>query len=109
MLNVFTEVAKENGADFSHKEELSYKAFMIDEKEPVCNVLKKAGDSLGLEIKFEPTGGGLDANVFNERGIPCVALGLGNDKPHMKEEYVSIKEMKKCVEFLKIVLEKSVE
>jgi di/tripeptidase len=35
---------------------------------------------------------GLDANNFNEKGLPTVTLGTGSHKFHQVEEYVDIKE-----------------
>lgn len=44
MIDVFSRIAKENGADFEYTQKLSYKAFQINENDPICTVLKKAGE-----------------------------------------------------------------
>jgi tripeptide aminopeptidase len=64
----------------------------------------QAGEILGIDVRLKATGGGLDANILNARGIPCLALGLGNEHPHTKDELVSIHEMEKAVEFMRSIL-----
>ena len=43
---------------------------------------------------------GLDANNFNEKGLPTVTLGTGSHKFHQLEEYVVIKEYLTACEVL---------
>jgi tripeptide aminopeptidase len=42
---------------------------------------------------LEDGGGGSDANVFNERGIPSLIMGAGAHKPHSPEETINLKEL----------------
>jgi len=104
ILAKFEEVTAKYQAKLSVNKELAYEAFTIDPAHPVISNAFKAGQRLGIEVKVQATGGGLDANILNSRGIPCVALGLGADKPHTNEEYVNIAEMQKSVEFITCIL-----
>jgi len=109
ILAKFEEVTAKHNAKLSVNKELAYEAFTIDTNHPVISNAFKAGQKLGIEVKVQATGGGLDANILNSRGIPCVALGLGADKPHSNEEYVIIAEMQKCVDFLIGILAEAVK
>ncbi|NLI91197.1 MAG: M20/M25/M40 family metallo-hydrolase [Peptococcaceae bacterium] len=100
IIEEFTKTAANHHAKFTYHRELAYEAFTIDQEHPVITGAFEAGKTLGIEVKLKTTGGGLDANILNSRGVPCVALGLGNDNPHTNDEYVSINEMQKAVEFL---------
>ncbi|KUO64531.1 MAG: peptidase T [Gracilibacter sp. BRH_c7a] len=96
----FEEVSKEQRSKFSYTKELAYESFAIDSSHIVVRSALEAGKKLGIDVTLKGTGGGLDANVFNSRGISCVALGLGNEKPHSKDECISIDELEKSVHFL---------
>lgn len=71
--------------------------FDISDDEPVMKLLDSAGKKLGYEIIRETSGGGSDANVFNEKGKCVVNLSIGYEKIHTTEEYIPIKEMEKAV------------
>lgn len=107
VINRFEETAAKHKAKLNITKELAYEAFSITPKHPVITNAIKAGKSIGIEVKLKATGGGLDANILNARGIPCIALGLGNDNPHTNEEYVIIEEMKKAVKFLLAILKEA--
>lgn len=100
IINKFEEIAKGYKAQFSYTRELAYETFVVDPSHPVVRNALEAGKELGIELTIKGTGGGLDANILNSRGIPCVALGLGNEKPHSNEECISIVELEKSVLFL---------
>ncbi|MGC9109594.1 MAG: M20/M25/M40 family metallo-hydrolase [Caldimicrobium sp.] len=70
-----------------------FKAFHIEEKDPLLEIVKKAGERIGLTIRVKKKEGGSDANVFNERGIKCVILGTGMQKVHTTEEFIRIKDL----------------
>ena len=70
-----------------------FKAFYIEEKDPLLELVKKAGERIGLTIRVKKKEGGSDANVFNERGIKCVILGTGMQKVHTTEEFIRIKDL----------------
>jgi tripeptide aminopeptidase len=48
---------------------------------------REAGRRLGLEVWTHRSGGGLDANVFNARGMQAVAIGCGQRAIHTPEEH----------------------
>ena len=75
------------------KFEKIYQAFYIPPEDPLCQLIKTAGERLGLKISFKKKEGASDANVFNEKGLKCVILGIGMQKVHTTEEYIALKDM----------------
>ena len=67
-----------------------YSCYSLGEDEPVVRRALKAGQKLGLEMQTVKTGGGSDANIFNEKGIKTAVLGTGMQKVHTKEEFIKI-------------------
>jgi tripeptide aminopeptidase len=52
----------------------------------------------GFQPSFGLTGGGADANVFNERGIPCVNLANGMASIHTPDEHVAVRDLERMVD-----------
>ncbi len=50
-------------------------------------LLREAGRRAGVEVRTHRTGGGLDANAFNTRGVQAVAIGCGQRAIHTPEEH----------------------
>lgn len=73
-----------------------FKAFHIEETDPLLNLVKKAAEKTGLTLTFKKKEGGSDANIFNERGIKCVILGTGMQKVHTTEEFILVKDLVKA-------------
>lgn len=107
MVSKFKEAVSRFGAKAFCDKELAYEAFNIKEDDPVCIYAAKAAEQIGVKFNLEPTGGGLDANILNAKGIPCLALGLGNRNPHMNEELVSIEHMEKSVDYVLEILKQT--
>ena len=77
-----------------------YHTFKLDETARPCELAKKAAEAVGVAPFFKEGGGGMDANHFNEHGIPTVGLGTGNFKCHTNEEYQVIDDLVKCAKQL---------
>lgn len=69
-----------------------YNAFKLKKTEPCVKVASQAVKLTGKEPNPLVMDAGLDANNFNEKGLPTVTLGTGSHKFHQVEEYVDIKE-----------------
>ena len=70
-----------------------FQAFFIPEEDELCQLVKKAGDLLGINISFAKKEGGSDANVFNEKGLKCLLLGTGMKNVHTTNEYIHLKDL----------------
>ncbi len=69
-----------------------YHAFRLKKSEPCVGIAIKAVEAIGLKPNPCVMDAGLDANNFNEKGLPTVTLGTGTHHFHTVDEYVDIKE-----------------
>jgi len=69
-----------------------YNAFRLKKSEACVKIASKAVEAVGKKPNPLVMDAGLDANNFNEKGLPTVTLGTGSHKFHQVEEYVDIKE-----------------
>jgi len=78
-----------------------YRAFRIAETDLPARLVAAALAKMGLTPQWESTGGGSDANIFNEHGIRCVLLCCGEESPHSPEnERLDIPSALQSVELL---------
>lgn len=89
------EAAAQYGAQVDIKVENLYREFYIDKNERVVKIAVEAAHSINLAPRLESTGGGSDANMFNEKGISTVVLGIAMQSVHTTEEFISIEDLVK--------------
>ena len=77
-----------------------YNAFRLKKTEPCVKIAGQAVQAVGLTPNPLVMDAGLDANNFNEKGLPTVTLGTGSHKFHQLEEYVNIREYLSACEIL---------
>lgn len=70
-----------------------YDTFYVAEDAPAAKIAVQAMQNLGIEAKFTPGGGGMDANNFNSHGIQALGVAAGYAKNHTVHEEVSIPEL----------------
>ena len=78
----------------------SYFRTCIPEDHPVVVLAKEASAVLGRTMRPKKSGGGSDANIFFEKGIPLGILGTGMREIHTLQECVRLDEMVRAVELL---------
>ena len=59
-----------------------------------CAALERAG----IQPRLGLTGGGADANVFNERGRACVNLANGMMEIHTPDEHIAVADLERMVD-----------
>jgi tripeptide aminopeptidase len=59
-----------------------------------CTALER----VGIQPRLGLTGGGADANVFNERGKSCVNLANGMMEIHTPDEHIAVADIERMVE-----------
>ncbi|HBB15570.1 MAG TPA: peptidase T [Syntrophus sp. (in: bacteria)] len=104
VLTAFDEAAAAAGARLTVLQEAPFEAFMIQDTHPAVTNAFRAARSIGIMPRLKPTGGGMDANVFNSRGLPCVGLGLGIADTHSPQEHIAVAQLREGVIFLKALL-----
>jgi len=93
LFNTAETVAKQNGAQLEIASREEYKAFRIDENDPFLRFLDEIYKECGLEPIHMTTGGGSDANIFNQNGIMAINISTGMQKVHSTEEHIHIKDL----------------
>lgn len=86
-------IAGQNGARIEISGQEEYIAFRIDGNEPFLRFLDGVYKNCGIEPVHTQTGGGSDANIFNQRGIKAINLSTGMQKVHSTEEFIEIKDL----------------
>lgn len=81
-----TELAKERGAGIKIQKNRLFQAFCIPETDPCILYAREALASLGIPCLIEAGGGGMDGNIYNERGLTAIGVATGYTKNHTKEE-----------------------
>lgn len=80
--------------------ERSYSATRIPEDHPLVGLARQAAHRLGRGMRTKASGGGSDANVFFEKGIPLGILGTGMREVHTVREHVRLDDMVRAAELL---------
>jgi len=107
VLDAFHQAAMASGARVSVKREVPFEMFTIAETHPAVAGVFKAARSLGIEPRLRASGGGMDANVFNSKGLPCVGLGIGLEEPHSPTERIHVSQLEAGVRLVKAILAES--
>lgn len=89
------EAAAKYGARVDIKVENLYREFNIEEDSRAIKIAREAAARAGFPTRVESTGGGSDANMFNEKGISTVVLGIGMQNVHTTGEYIAIDSLVK--------------
>ncbi|NLC47133.1 MAG: M20/M25/M40 family metallo-hydrolase [Firmicutes bacterium] len=93
MEDSFQKAAAKFGGSVEGKKERSFTGFQLSHKDSVVQLAQNAVHKVGLRSQLVSSGGGSDANVFNQLGIPSVNLGVGMEKPHTKEEFLAARDL----------------
>jgi tripeptide aminopeptidase len=70
-----------------------YHAMDVSDDSRVVRLVKEAAARMGLQVETMASGGGCDANIFNQRGIECANLGTGMRAIHTVKEWLDVKDM----------------
>lgn len=98
MLDAFAFAATEAECDVETTLRKSYDGYRLKRDEPAVALAAGAFARCGFEPRYGLSGGGADANVFNERGRRCVNLSHGVFGFHTPDEHVSVADLEAMVE-----------
>lgn len=99
MVRTFHDGAKEIGADIDIEVTHEYTTYRWMPDDAPIKLATAACNAIGITPKLVEAGGGSDANVFNEKGIPSVVVGVGYEGAHSKDERIAIADLTKAAEF----------
>jgi tripeptide aminopeptidase len=98
MLDAFSFAATETDCDVETTMRKSYEGYRLKRDEPAVALAAAAFARCGIEPRYGLSGGGADANVFNERGRRCVNLSHGVFGFHTPDERVSVADLEGMVD-----------
>ncbi|QSO45792.1 M20/M25/M40 family metallo-hydrolase [Alicyclobacillus mengziensis] len=93
MEQIFQETASEFGGSVQFREEKMYSGFSFGEDSHLRRVVEKAMESVGLQPFAVKSGGGSDANIFTQNGIPTLNVGIGYEDIHSTSEHVALSDI----------------
>jgi tripeptide aminopeptidase len=82
LLEVAATAAADAGCSLETAVREEYAAYRFRRADLVVRLARQALDAAGIPVREEETGGGADAHVFNQQGIPCVVLTSGMERIH---------------------------
>ncbi|MCI0781054.1 MAG: M20/M25/M40 family metallo-hydrolase [Chloroflexi bacterium] len=71
----------------------TYQAYRVADSHPAVAMIGRALARIGMEIRLEATGGGSDANVFQEHGIVALPVGIGVESFHTVRESAVVSQV----------------
>ena len=83
----------------------TYHGYTFTVDEPAVRLAAEGLRRAGYEPTTAFSGGGADANVFNERGLPCVNLANGMTDIHTADERIAVADLDAMVEVTLAIVE----
>jgi len=97
MLDAFSFAATETECDVETTMRKSYDGYRLKRDEPAVALAAEAFARCGFEPRYGLSGGGADANVFNQHGRRCVNLSHGVFGFHTPHEHFSVADLEAMV------------
>jgi tripeptide aminopeptidase len=86
-----------------------YKGYRFRPGDEVVRLARAALERTGREPRFVLSGGGADANVFNERGLACVNLSNGMADIHTPDEHIAVEDLSIMVDVTLALVEAALD
>ncbi|MFW6022694.1 MAG: M20/M25/M40 family metallo-hydrolase [Halanaerobiaceae bacterium] len=90
MQNLIKRAVKKYGGSVSFDIDELYPGFAINPESDIIKYVEEIVEDMDLEFKLTVSGGGSDANIFNNNGFDTLNLGVGMEKVHSTQERVKI-------------------
>lgn len=104
MISCFKDATTKFNAQLEVKKELMYKSFNINENSEVVVLAKNACEKIGVTPVIVGTGGGSDANIFNEKGIESIIIATGMENPHTTDEQIKLENLNNTADLVLAML-----
>ena len=98
MLETMTFAASLSDCDVETHVEEHFTGYRFKQSDTPVRIAVDALGRVGREPNFMLTGGGADANVFNERGLECLNLGNGMAAIHSSDEHIAVADLDAMVD-----------
>lgn len=98
MLEAFAFAASVSDCTVETEVREQYRGYRFRPGDTPVRLASEALRRCGYEPRTALSGGGADANVFNERGLPCVNLANGMVDIHTPEERIAVADIESMVD-----------
>ena len=98
MLETITFAAQLGECDVETSVDPSARGYRFRREDEPVRLAAAALERTGAEPRYGLSGGGADANVFNERGLQCLNLANGMTDIHTPDERISVEDLKRMVD-----------
>jgi tripeptide aminopeptidase len=98
MVDALTAAASDAECDVETTVEQLFRAYRFACSAEPVEVAAAALEALGIEPKLVATGGGSDANVFVNRGLPVVNVANGTERNHEPTESVTVEALETALD-----------
>jgi tripeptide aminopeptidase len=98
MLDAIAFAASVEECEVETEVEKSYSGYRFRRDAQAVLLAAEALTRAGYEPSYTLSGGGADANVFNERGLACVNLANGMAQIHTSDEHIAVADLEGMVE-----------
>ena len=85
----------------------SYVGYRFKQSDDVVTLAARALERCGYTPTYALSGGGADANVFNERGRRCVNLANGMTDIHTPDEHIAVEDLERMVDVTLALVEEA--
>ncbi len=97
--------AKDTGAHVITRADMSFAPFLIEQDAPVLQTAIRALKDLGIEPRIEQGGGGMDANIYNAKGLPSIGIATGYTKNHTTEENLDLESFRQSGQLIQALID----
>ena len=98
MLESVTFAASLEDCQVETKVHKSYNGYRFKRDDEAVRIASAGLERAGFMPSFTLSGGGADANVFNERGLACVNLANGMAEIHTPDEHIAVTDLERMVD-----------
>lgn len=109
MCAAFRRCSEEAGARAEIEVYRMYDPFKVEEEAEVAALAVQGARAAGLMPVFGASGGGSDANYFNQYGVPCVVLATGMQKTHTTEECIVEEDLYRTANLIVEIIKSAVQ
>jgi tripeptide aminopeptidase len=75
-----------------------YRGYRFRPDDPIVRVARAGLERAGYRPALGLSGGASDANVFNDRGLPCLNVANGMAEIHTRDEHIAVDDLEAMVE-----------
>jgi tripeptide aminopeptidase len=98
MLETITFAAQLGDCDVETQVDPSARGYRFKRDDPPVRLAAEALERSGIRPSYGLSGGGADANVFNERGLQCLNLANGMTDIHTPDERIAVADLERMVD-----------